>query len=136
MAHYALLDENNIVTQVFVGKNENEVPEGYTSNEDYYKDLFGQECKQTSYNTVKNQHKRGGTPLRYNYAGIGFSYNPEADAFIAPQPFDSWTLNTDCYCWEAPIPMPQDENVYFWNEESSSWEAFDTSEQEQPFCYN
>lgn len=129
MAHYALLNEDNIVTDVFVGKNELELPEGYASREEYYADLYGQACKRTSYNTYGNAHKKGGTPFRYNYAGIDFSYDSEKDAFIPPKPWESWTLNAETCLWEPPSPMPQDENLYLWNEETKSWEAVDITEE-------
>ena len=77
--------------------------------------------KQTSYNTVGGVHKLGGTPFRKNYAGIGYNYDEDRDAFISPKPFKSWILNENTCNWEAPIPYPKDENTYIWNEENLSW---------------
>lgn len=76
---------------------------------------------QTSYNTHGGQHTQGGTPLRKNYAGIGFSYDSQLDAFIPPQPFPSWLLNNDTCLWEAPTPKPNDDKFYKWEESSQSW---------------
>jgi len=112
MAHYAFLDENNIVTQVIVGRNEYEVVDGISDWEAYYGNLHGQRCVRTSYNGN----------IRKNYAGIGFIYDDDRDAFIAPQPFASWLLDEDTCRWEAPIPYPGDEeNIYSWDEEAGDW---------------
>jgi len=78
--------------------------------------------KQTSYNTVGGVHKLGGTPFRKNYAGIGYVYDSQHDAFIAPKPFNSWILNETTCIWEAPIAYPVDNNIYKWNEEIQNWE--------------
>ena len=118
MAHYAFLDENNIVTEVIVGKNEGE--EG-VDWEAHYGAFRGQTCKRTSYNTQGGVHSGGGTPYRKNYAGIGYTYDAGRDAFIPPQPFASWMLNEDTCLWNAPTPYPNDGNHYLWNEESQSW---------------
>lgn len=118
MAHYAFLDENNIVTEVIVG-----IDEG-TDNvdwEQHYGSFKGQTCKRTSYNTFHNEHKTGGTPFRGNYAGIGFTYDETLDVFIPPKPFNSWVLNTNICDWEAPTPYPTDGNDYDWDEDSVSW---------------
>lgn len=120
MAHYAFLDENNIVTEVIVGKDEGEDGVNW---EAHYGDFRGQVCKRTSYNTQGGVHKLGGTPFRKNYAGIGFSYDAERDAFIPPKPFNSWTLNEDSCLWVAPISYPIDGQIYLWNEETTSWDA-------------
>ena len=76
---------------------------------------------QCSYNTYGNQHKLGGTPLRGNYPGIGFVYNPLKDVFYEPQPFQSWTLNETTWLWEPPSPYPTDGMFYYWDEPSLSW---------------
>jgi hypothetical protein len=76
---------------------------------------------QTSYNTIGGQHTQGGTPLRGNYAGIGYVYDAKNDVFYAPQPFPSWILNNSTWTWEAPTPMPTDGKRYDWNESSKSW---------------
>jgi len=118
MAHYAFLDENNIVTFVIPGKDENE---GVYDWEKFYGNELGQVCKRTSYNTLGGQHLLGGTSFRKNYAGIGYTYDAVRDAFIPPQNFPSWTLNENTCLWEAPIPVPQDGKTYVWNEETVSW---------------
>lgn len=118
MAHYAFLDENNIVTEVIVGKDELE--EGIDW-EEHYGNFRGQLCKRTSYNTRGGVHLGGGTPYRKNYAGIGFTYDEAKDAFIPPKPFESWILNEDTCLWEPPVPYPEDGNYYNWNEETQEW---------------
>jgi len=118
MAHYAFLNQNNIVTEIIVGKNENE--EGINW-EQHYGNFRKQTCKRTSYNTVGGVHLLGGTPFRKNYAGIGFTYDEQRDAFIPQKPFNSWILNEETCNWESPIPMPNDGNQYNWNEETQSW---------------
>lgn len=118
MAHYAFLDENNIVTEVIVGVEEG--TDGYDW-EQRYGEFRGQVCKRTSYNTKGNVHLEGGIPFRKNYAGIGYKYDENLDGFIEPQPFNSWTLNTDTCLWEAPFPYPNDGKHYYWDEEDQSW---------------
>lgn len=110
MAHYAFLDENNIVTEVIVGIDETELIEG-KDPEVWYGEFRGQVCKRTSYNGN----------IRKNYAGIGFIYDEEKDAFIPPKPYSSWILNEDTCQWEPPISMPEDDNFYIWDEFSTSW---------------
>lgn len=122
MAHYAFLNSDNIVTEVIVGLDENDLVENLNP-EDFYANFKGQACKRTSYNTFAGQHKQGKTPFRKNYAGIGFKYDEELDAFIPPKPFESWILNEETARWEAPIPYPQDNLIYSWNEEMGDWEA-------------
>jgi hypothetical protein len=126
MAHYAFLDENNVVTEVIVGKDE--------SNFDWeakYGMFRGQVCKRTSYNTrggvyynpntneINNDQSKA---FRKNYAGVGYTYDPQLDAFIAPQPFESWLLNNTSCLWEAPVAYPTDGKVYIWNESITNWE--------------
>ncbi|MEI8287658.1 MAG: hypothetical protein WCG15_10200 [Actinomycetes bacterium] len=118
MAHYAFLDENNIVTFVIPGKNEDEDVYDW---EKFYAREVGQVCKRTSYNTYGNQHKTGGTPYRKNYAGIGYKYDAVRDAFIPPKLYSSWTLNEDTCLWEPPVPFPTDGKYYLWNEDTLSW---------------
>ena len=100
MAHFAKLDENNIVTQVIVVSNEIATSEnaGVTFINNLYK--TSDTWKQTSYNTVKNTHSLGGTPFRKNYACVGYTYDASKDAFIPPKPFDSWTLNETTCLWK------------------------------------
>jgi len=126
MAHFAKVTEG-IVEQVIVIDD---------SVEERGQDFINNELKlegtwiQTSYNTRAGQHANGGTPLRFNYAGIGYSYDADRDAFIPPKPFDSWILNEETCTWEAPIPYPEDGLMYVWNEELGDWEAqvFDNNE--------
>ncbi len=109
MAHYAFLDENNIVTEVIVGKDETELIDGL-SPEEWYGNFRGQVCKRTSYN-----HN-----IRKQYAGIGFTYDEVADVFVAPQPFASWSLDAN-YDWQAPIERPADGKRYSWDETNQAW---------------
>ena len=118
MAHYAFLDNKNIVTEVIVGKNEGE--EGIDW-EQRYSEIRGQICKRTSYNTRAGVHTEGGVPFRKNFAGIGFYYNSIRDAFIPPRPFESWLLNEDTCQWEPPTPHPEDGKFYDWDEITKSW---------------
>ena len=111
MAHYAFLDENNIVTEVIVGKNEGEDGKSGEDWEAHYGAFRGQVCKKTSYNAN----------IRKNYAGIGFKYDADLDAFIPSKPFASWLLNNETAQWEAPTLMPDDGKFYRWDEETTSW---------------
>ena len=111
MAHYAFLDENNIVTEVITGIDETETIEGLDT-ETWYGNFRGQTCKRTSYNNN----------IRKRYAGIGYSYSEELDAFILPKPFPSWSLNEYTCDWEAPTPKPEDDKLYTWNESELKWE--------------
>lgn len=118
MAHYAFLDESNIVTEVIVGKNEGEED---TDWEVHYGNFRGQVCKRTSYNTQGGVHTGGGIPYRKNYAGIGYTYDAGRDAFIPPKPYASWLLNEGTCQWEAPVPMPADGQRYHWDEAAGEW---------------
>ena len=120
MAHYAFLDANNIVTEVIPGKDEGEDGVDW---EQHYGEFRGQICKRTSYNTVGGVHTSGGTPYRKNYAGIGYTYDEQRDAFIPPKPYTSWILNEDSCLWESPIPMPTDGQMYSWNEDNQAWDV-------------
>ena len=117
MAHYAFLNENYIVTEVIVGRDESNF-----DWESHYGDIRGQLCKRTSYNTVGGIHKSGGQPFRKNYAGIGFIYDSVRDAFYPQQPYPSWILNEQTCLWESPVPYPNDNKIYTWNEEQISWQ--------------
>ena len=110
MAHFAKVVDG-IVTKVIVAE-----PEFF----DTFIDDSAGEWIQTSYNTHGGEHTLGGTPLRKNFAGIGYTYDREKDAFIPPQPFASWTLNETTCLWEAPVPMPE-EGQYIWNESITNW---------------
>jgi hypothetical protein len=124
MAHFAKLDQNNVVVFVTVGRDED------NGKEDQLTARTGDVYKQTSYNT------RGGVyydpttnepsvdqskAFRKNYAGLGYTYDYDRDAFIPPKPFNSWVLNETSCLWEAPVPMPTDGKRYTWNEETVSW---------------
>ena len=115
MAHFAKLDSNNVVTFVTVGRDEDEHKEAELSLR------TGDVYKRTSYNTFGGVHALGGTPFRKNFAGIGYTYDEQRDAFIPPQPFLSWTLVEETCQWEPPIPMPKDGKYYSWNEEVQNW---------------
>ena len=118
MAHYTFLDNNNIVTEVIVGKNEGEENIDW---EVHYGNFRGQVCKRTSYNTSGGQHNNGGTPFRKNYAGIGYTYDEQRDAFIPQKPYASFILNEDTCLWEPLVPYPTDGERYLWNEEELEW---------------
>lgn len=113
MGHYAKVIDG-IVKEVLVAEAE---------FFDTYIDNSAGEWIQTSYNTMAGVHTLGGTPLRKNYASIGYTYDSIRDAFIAPQPYPSWILDEDTCCWEAPIAYPDDGNAYDWNEETTSWDT-------------
>lgn len=128
MAHYAFIDENNIVTQVIVGRNEDEIVDGVSDWEAYYSEIYNQVCKRTSYNSMGGKRKDPETNemtdqpgFRKNYAGIGYTYNESLDAFIPPKPFSSWILNEETCLWDAPTPMPNDGKLYRWDEDTTSW---------------
>ena len=111
MSHFAKVVDG-IVTQVIVAE-----PEFFQT----FVDSSPGEWIQTSYNTHGGQHRNGGTPLRKNYAGIGYSYDRTKDAFIPPKPYPSWVLNDDTCLWGAPTPMPTDDKTYIWDETTTSW---------------
>ena len=123
MAHYALLDENNIVTQVITGKDEGEQRDGVDVNwEEWYKDFHGAaDCKRTSFNTDANTHRLDGTPFRGNYAAEGYTYDVDNNIFIGPKPHADWVLDTDTSSWVAPVDMPDDGKEYDWDATTSSW---------------
>lgn len=122
MAHFAEINLNNIVTQVIVADQEF-INSGAVGNPALW--------LQTSYNTRGGIHygpdgkPDGGIALRKNYAGIGFSYNLELDAFIPPQPYPSWILDTNTCLWNAPVPYPTDGKVYYWDESIQNWALLD-----------
>jgi len=107
MSHFAKI-ENGIVTEVIVAEQE-------------YIDTIEGQWIQTSYNTLGNIHKLNGTPLRKNFAGIGYTYDSELDAFIPPKPYASWVLDETTCLWEAPTSKPTDGKKYDWNESTTSW---------------
>jgi hypothetical protein len=120
MAHYAFLDENNVVTEVITGVDENiiqtdidgtQVGGSSEAWETFYGNFKGQVCKRTSYNNN----------IRKNYAGIGFTYDSTRDAFIPPKTFNSWILDEDTCLWQAPTPKPTDGKYYYWSEDDLTW---------------
>jgi len=124
MSHFAKLDDNNIVTFVTVGRQEDDGKEAELTAR------TGDTYKQTSYNTRGGIHydPETGEPstdqtkaLRFNYAGLGFSYDEERDAFIPPKPFESWLLDETTCLWVAPVPMPEDGQDYTWDESAGEW---------------
>lgn len=108
MAHYAFLNEYDVVTEVIVGKDETDTSQDW---ELYYGKQRGVVCKRTSYNGN----------IRKNYAGIGFTYDSVLDAFIPPKPYPSWLLDTNMCQWKSPIPCPEDGKMYGWDEATQSW---------------
>ena len=118
MSHFAQLDSNNTVISVLVIEQD-VIDTG----------LFGEPTSfiQTSYNTYSGTHQLGGTPLRKNYAGIGFTYDSTRDAFIPPKLYTSWTLNEDTCQWQSPVPYPEDKKRYIWNEGNQTWDLFDNN---------
>jgi hypothetical protein len=121
MNHYAQLDENNVVVFVIHAKS--------NDKEDEFTESTGDVWKQTSYNTYGGIHYTDGEPsedqtkaFRFNYAGIGFTYDENRDAFIPPKPFESWILDEDTCLWQPPLPYPEDGGNYRWDEDLFSWE--------------
>lgn len=114
MAHFAKLDENNVVIFVTVGRDEDDGKEIELTAR------TGDVYKQTSYNTHGGVHSLDGTPFRKNYAGIGYTYDAQRDAFIPPKPYPSWVLDEDTCLWNAPVTKPT-KGKYIWNEDTTSW---------------
>lgn len=112
MAHFAEIDNNNIVLRVLV-----------CDAIEWLQKNLGGTWIQTSYNTIGGEHILGGTPLRKNFAGAGFTYDHVRDAFIPPKPFNSWVLNEETCLWESPIPYPSDGLNYRWDENNNNWEV-------------
>ena len=122
MAYFARVDDG-IVTSILAVADEQE----HRGQEFLADDLgLGGTWVQTSYNTHGGVHALGGTPLRKNYAGIGYTYDSERDAFIPPKPFDSWLLNEDTCLWDAPTPYPSDGGMYRWDEDTLAWVAVES----------
>jgi len=111
MAYYAFLNEHNVVTEVISGIDENQLIEG-KDPETWYGEFRGQTCKRTSFN-----HN-----IRKQFAGLGYSYDPNDDVFIAPQPYPSWTLDSN-HDWPPPVPRPADDALYLWDEDAQQWVA-------------
>jgi hypothetical protein len=125
MAHYAFLNPDNIVTEIITGVDEEiiqtdldgtQVGGSSEAWETFYGNIRNQVCKRTSYNGN----------YRKNYAGIGYKYDQEKDAFIPPKPFNKWVLNEDTCRWESPVPYPSDDKRYVWNDNKGIWEELIT----------
>ena len=118
MAHFAEINADNLVVRVLV------VPDAQEDRGQEFlaDDLgLGGTWKKTSYNTQAGVHVNGGTPYRKNYAGIGYTFDAERDAFITPKPYASWVLDEGTCNWDAPVAMPTDDKMYRWDEETTSW---------------
>ena len=122
MAHFSKLDSENKVLKVVVVSNDIVTTE--QAGVDFLNNLHNSNnvWKQTSYNTYGGQHRLGGTPFRKNYAGIGYTYDEDKDAFIPPKPYNSWILNETTCLWVAPVQYPTDNQDYIWNETSQTWD--------------
>ena len=118
MAHFAKVNDDNIVEEVVVVGNDNE----HNGNDFLNQIGFTGRWIQTSYNTLGGQHSLGGEPIRKNYAGIGYFYDEDLDAFIPPKPFNSWVLDEETCLWKAPIDRPNDGELYTWREEDLNWQ--------------
>ena len=122
MAHFAEIGLNNVIQRVIVVHNNELLDESGIEQEslgqEFCRNLLGGTWLQTSYNGS----------FRKNFAGVGYIYDSERDAFIPPKPFDSWILNEETCQWHAPTPIPDDENIYTWNEETTSWELTTSSD--------
>ena len=129
MAHFAKLDENNVVLQVIVVHNNELLDANGVDQESlgqaFCANLLGGNWKQTSYNAT----------FRKNYAGFGYSYDTDLDAFIPPRPYPSWRLNTTTCLWESPVPYPMDNNLYAWNEKINAWDSDINSTNKTPVVY-
>jgi hypothetical protein len=129
MASFAKIDSNGKVIQVVSVANQVLHDSNGVEQEEigiqFLKNLFNEQdaiWKQTSYNTINGIHNLGGTPFRKNYAGIGYTYDSQRDAFIPEKPYNSWILNENTCNWDAPVAYPTDGNMYNWNEENQNWE--------------
>jgi len=118
MAHYALLNSANVVTQVITGKDETDTSHDWG---EYYGNFHNCTAKRTSYNTVNNSHTNGETAFRGNYAGIDYTYHSDVDYFMPPKPYNSWSMSTADATWIAPSAMPTDGNPYEWDEDNQTW---------------
>ena len=126
MAHFAELDSNNVVIRVVVVNTE-DTCDAHGNEKEYIgaaflENLLGGTWKKTSYNSAGGVHKLGGEPFRANYAGIGSIYDPINDVFYSQQPYPSWTISAPDWIWKSPVPMPQDNSPYAWNETNKTWD--------------
>ena len=123
MATFAKIGSGNIVEQVVAVSNEVATTE--QAGVEFLQNLYNDTAtwKQTSYNTYGGVHSLDGTPFRKNFAGVGYTYDETKNAFIAPKPYASWVLDDDTCLWEAPVAYPDDDKLYTWNEDTTSWDA-------------
>lgn len=123
MAHYAFIDENNVVVETICGQDEDDLPHGISSWEEYYSEVRGLRCLRYSINTMRNTHTAGKEPFRYNAAHIGGTYNEQYDAFVPPKPelHPSFVIDENEFVWIPPIPYPDDGLPYDWDEEQICW---------------
>jgi len=128
MAHFALLNEKNIVVNIIVVNNDVMLDDKGNEDEqkgiDFCNTLIEGNWVQTSYNTQAGEHILDGKPNRKNFAGIGYFYDDKKDAFIAPKPYKSWILNENTCAWEAPVNYPNDGKIYVWDEKSTNWKEY------------
>lgn len=136
MAHYAFLDDDNVVVKVIVGIDEDDtetLPSEFSSWEEFYGNAKGMTCKRCSYNTIKGVHLGDGTPFRGTYPGQGYIYDATDDKFYPPSPFPSWVLNKETYSYDPPVADPiatlTEEDLlagktYNWNEETQEWDLY------------
>lgn len=132
MASFAKIGLNGEVIEVLSVNNEvlkdSNGIEQEINGINFLKEITGHSnWKQTSYNTINGIHQLEGKPFRRNFPGIGYIYFEDIDAFLPPKPYDSWTLNKDTYQWESPIPVPQDDNSYVWNETNKTWDKIENN---------
>lgn len=122
MAHFARIDDSNVVQEVIVVSDADSATE--EDGQAFIASIgLAGNWVQTSYNTNGAVHALGGVPFRYNYAGIGHTYDADREAFIPPKPYDSWVLVAETCLWEAPVAKPDDGNDYIWDEATTSWVA-------------
>lgn len=135
MAHYALIDQDNTVIQVIVGANEGDDDRSGQEWEQFYEKKYNCKVRRTSYNTHGGRHYSYETgkwskarQFRGNFASMGYRYDDALDAFIPPKPYESWILNEETYSWDAPIPHPDDDNPYIWNEAKQKWDLIEADQ--------
>ena len=128
MWHYALLDNNNVVTDIITGQHPDVVVEGVDNWESYYGEFHGCKAVGSDCDMFGGQHSEGSIPFRKNHASIGGVYDEIRDAFIPPHPYPSWVLDEDTCLWDAPVPKPNDGQPYSWDEDTVSWVQIDAGD--------
>ncbi len=122
MGHYAYINSLNKVIEVITGRDDGDNEKSWEQWEVFYTERKGLTCKRTCKRTSRGEHKDGGDPFRKNYAGVGYTYDSNLDAFIPPKLYKSWILDESIADWVAPIDYPDDGKDYYWNEEDQKWE--------------